>query len=149
MSSAKDLIRNILRNIVHHVHDLHGPESSWPPKKMIKPPLSARGGQNDDFRPLTFRPGGGGHGVQGQICDILTPASYESLPAPSGHADSHTLDTYIWGWGEGGSDIRSMSRIRPIASVECRCPLVFSNRRQDDCLHLLPLGVTMSRSPYL
>ena len=45
--------------------------------------LAPRGGQNDDFRPLTFRPGG--HGVQGQICDILTPASYESLPAPSDH----------------------------------------------------------------
>jgi hypothetical protein len=41
--------------------------------------------------------GGGGHGVQGQICDILTQASYESLPDPSGHTD-----TYIWGWGGGG-----------------------------------------------
>ncbi len=40
---------------------------------------------------------GGAHGVQGQIGDILTPASYESLSAPSGHTDSHTLDTYIWG----------------------------------------------------
>ncbi len=44
-------------------------------------------------------PGGEGHGMQGQICDILTPASYESLPAPSGHTDSHILDTYIWGGG--------------------------------------------------
>ena len=35
--------------------------------------------------------------MQGQICDILTPASYESLPAPSGHTDSHTLDPYVWG----------------------------------------------------
>jgi hypothetical protein len=25
------------------------------------------------------------HGVQGQISDILTPASYESLPSSSGH----------------------------------------------------------------
>jgi hypothetical protein len=84
--------------------------------------LNTRGGQNDDFRPLTFRPGGGGHGVtgvQGQICDILTPASYESLPAPFGHTDSHTLDTYIWG-GRGGSDIRSMCNIRPIC--KCQCP---------------------------
>jgi hypothetical protein len=32
-----------------------------------------RGGQNDDFRPLTYTLGGEGHGVQGQICDILTP----------------------------------------------------------------------------
>ncbi len=36
-------------------------------------------------------------------------------------SDSHTLDmdTYIWGGG-GGSDIRSMSSIRPIC--KCRCP---------------------------
>ncbi len=47
-------------------------------------------------------PWGEGHGVQGQICDILTPASYELLPAPSGHTDSHPLDTYIWGGGGGG-----------------------------------------------
>ncbi len=39
--------------------------------------------------------------LQGQICDILTPASYESLPAPSGHTDSHTLDKYIRGGEEG------------------------------------------------
>ncbi len=30
-----------------------------------------------------------GHGVQGQICHNLTPASYESLPAPSGHRFPH------------------------------------------------------------
>ena len=29
------------------------------------------GGQNDDFRPLTYTLGGEGHGLQGQICDIL------------------------------------------------------------------------------
>ena len=43
--------------------------------------------------PSTFDPfglgGWGGHGVQGQICHILTPHSYEPLPAPSGHTDSH------------------------------------------------------------
>jgi hypothetical protein len=54
----------------------------------------------------TFDPfdlgGGGVHGVQGQICHILTPASYEPFPAPSGHTDSHTLNTYIWGGGWGG-----------------------------------------------
>jgi hypothetical protein len=76
-----------------------------------------RGGQNDGLLPLTYILGGGGHGVQGQICDILTQASYESLPAPSGHTDSHTLDTNIWRWG---SDIRSMSSIRPIC--KCRFP---------------------------
>jgi hypothetical protein len=45
---------------------------------------------------------GGGHEVQGQVCEILAQASYESLPAPSCHTDSHTLDTYIWGGGGGG-----------------------------------------------
>jgi hypothetical protein len=38
----------------------------------------------------------------GKICHILTPASYEPFPAPWGHTDSHTLDTYIWGGGGGG-----------------------------------------------
>ncbi len=37
--------------------------------------------------------------MQGQIYDILTQASCESLPAPSGHTYSHTLHTYIWGGG--------------------------------------------------
>jgi hypothetical protein len=37
---------------------------------------NSRGGQTDYFRPLTYTLGGGGHGVQGQICDILTQASY-------------------------------------------------------------------------
>ncbi len=68
---------------------------------------------------LFFLPYLGGHGVQGQICGILTPASYESLPVPSGHTDSRTLDTHIWG-GRGGSGIRSMSSMRPIR--KCRCP---------------------------
>ncbi len=66
--------------------------------------------------PLTLSTWGGGHGVQGQICHILTPASFEPLPAPSGHTDSHT---YIH-LGGGGSDIRSMSSIRLIC--KCRCP---------------------------
>jgi hypothetical protein len=63
--------------------------------------------------PSTFFPfdlGEGGHGVQGQICHILTPASYEPLPAPSGHTDSHSLDTYIWGGGRGGALILDQCR---------------------------------------
>jgi hypothetical protein len=68
----------------------------------------SRGGQTDDFRPMTFTLGGGGHGVQGQICDILTQASYESLPV--GHTDSHTLDTYIWGRGRGWALILDQCR---------------------------------------
>ncbi len=73
--------------------------------------ISYRGGQNDDFPPLNYTlGGGGGHGVQGQICDILTPASYKSLPAPSGHTDSHTLDTCICGGGGGGALILNRCR---------------------------------------
>jgi hypothetical protein len=51
------------------------------------------------FDPFDLGGGGEGYGVPGQICAILTPARYEPLPAPSGHTDSHTLDTYIWGGG--------------------------------------------------
>ncbi len=62
------------------------------------------------WRPSTFglylylHPGGGGGG--GSMGCRVHP----------GHTDSHTLDTYIW--GGGGSDIRSMSSIRPNASVD-------------------------------
>jgi hypothetical protein len=53
--------------------------------------------QNIDPPPLLGGGGGGrthspgGEGVGGQ-----------SLPAPSDHTDSHTLDTYIWGGAGGG-----------------------------------------------
>ncbi len=76
-----------------------------------------------DTQPL-FCPGG--HWMQGQICDILSPASYEFLPTLSGHTDSHTLDTYVWGGGRGGTDLRSMSSIRPICKCRCPPPLLFS-----------------------
>jgi hypothetical protein len=33
--------------------------------------IKTRDGQTDDFRPIPW--GGEGHGVQGQICDILRP----------------------------------------------------------------------------
>jgi hypothetical protein len=56
---------------------------------VLAPRVKSRGGQKDDFRPLTYTLGEGGHGVQGQISHILTPASYESLPAPSGHRFPH------------------------------------------------------------
>jgi hypothetical protein len=57
------------------------------------------GGQNDDFRPLTYTLGGGAWGAGTNMWHPETPASYESLPAPltSNHTYSHTLDTYIWG----------------------------------------------------
>jgi hypothetical protein len=51
--------------------------------------------------------------VQGQICDILTQASYESLPAPWPHRFPHFGYIHLGGGG-GGSDIRSMSSIRPL-----------------------------------
>jgi hypothetical protein len=35
--------------------------------------FGSSGGQNDHFRPLIYTLGGEGHGVQGQICDILRP----------------------------------------------------------------------------
>jgi hypothetical protein len=69
-------------------------------------------------------PGGGGHGVQGQICHILTPVSYESLPAPSGNRFPHF--EYIHLGAGGGSDIRSMSSIRPICKY--RCPPLHKSR---------------------
>ncbi len=68
-------------------------------------------------------PWGEGHGVQGQICEILRPpASYESLPAPLSTQIPTLCIVYIHlgGGGVGGSDIRSMSSIRPIC--KCRCP---------------------------
>ncbi len=67
-------------------------------------------------------PWGEGHGVQGQICDILRPQlAIESLPAPLA---TQILTLWIHTSGgrgcEGGSDIRSMSSIRPIC--KCWCP---------------------------
>ncbi len=66
-------------------------------------------------------PWGEGHGVQGQICDILRPQLAMNRFLPLWPTDSHTLDTYMRGEGAwGGSDIRSMSSIQPIC--KCRCP---------------------------
>ncbi len=86
---------------------------------------AGRGGQNEDFRPLTYTLGGGGDGVQGKICDILTPASYESLTALSGHTYPHTLDTYIRGGGRGG---------RALILDRCRAFDVFASVDAHLCL---------------
>ncbi len=72
---------------------------------------SGRGGQTDDFRPLTYTLGGGGAWGAGTNSDIITQASYESLPAPMA-----TQIPTLWmhtsgGGGGGGSDNRSMSSI--------------------------------------
>jgi hypothetical protein len=66
-------------------------------------------------------PGGEGHGVQGQICDILRPqlAMNRFLPLWP-HRFTHFVYIHLGGGGVGGSDIRSMSSIRPIR--KCRCP---------------------------
>jgi hypothetical protein len=58
----------------------------------------SRGGQKDDFRPLTYTLGEG----RGQICHILTPASYESLTAPSDHRFPHFGYIHLGGGGGGG-----------------------------------------------
>ncbi len=84
--------------------------------------ISSRGGQNDDFRPLTYTLGGGAWGAGTNMWHPETLASYELLPAPLA-----TQIPTLWihtsgggGRGGGGSDIRLMSSIRPIC--ECRCP---------------------------
>ncbi len=79
-------------------------------------------------------PGGEGHCVQRQICDILRPqlAMNRFLPLWP-HRFPHFGYTHLGGGG-GGSDIRSMSSIRPIC--KCRCPPPFvrhskgSNQRE-------------------
>jgi hypothetical protein len=77
---------------------------------------------------LDLYPWGKGHGVQGQICDILaeTPASYESLPAPLA-----TQIPTLWihtsgGRGLGGGGALILDRCRAFdlfASVDAHlCP---------------------------
>jgi hypothetical protein len=91
------------------------------PFSMFLPSLVGSGGQNDDFRPLTFTLGGRGMGCRDKYVTFLDASELWIASYPTGHTDSHTLGTYIWGEGAwGGSDIRSMSCIRPIC--KCRCP---------------------------
>ncbi len=86
------------------------------------------GGQNDDFRPLTYTLGGGAWAAGTNMWHPETPASYESLPAPLA-TQIPTLWIHTSG---GGSDIRSMSSIRPIC--KCRCPsLVFTQNFSTLC----------------
>ncbi len=64
--------------------------------------------------------GGGAWGSGTNMWHPETPASYESLPAPlATQIPTLWLHTF-GGGGVGGSDIRSMSSIRPICN--CRCP---------------------------
>jgi hypothetical protein len=66
-------------------------------------------------------PWGKGHGVQGQIYDFLRPqlAMNPFLPLWT-HRFPHFGYIHLGGGGVGGSDIWSMSSIRPIC--KCRCP---------------------------
>ncbi len=59
--------------------------------------------------------------LQGQICDILRPqlAMNRFLPLWP-HRFPHSGYLHLGGGAWGGSDIRSMSSIRPIC--KCRCP---------------------------
>ncbi len=67
------------------------------------------GGQNDDFRPLTYR-GHEGHGVQGQICDILRPQLAKNRFLPLWPHRFPHFGTYIWGEGRGGALILDRCR---------------------------------------
>jgi hypothetical protein len=51
-------------------------------KVPFHPLVKASGGQNDDFRPLTYTLGGGAWGAGTNMWHPKTLASYESLPAP-------------------------------------------------------------------
>ncbi len=71
-------------------------------------------------------PWGKGNGMQGQICDILRPqlAINGFLPLWP-HRFPHFEYIHLGGGGVGGgSDIRSMSSIRPIC--KCQCPPLLS-----------------------
>ncbi len=67
-----------------------------------------------------FDLGGGAWGAGTNMCHPETPASYESLPAPLATQIPTLYIHTSGGRGRGGSDIRSMSSIRPIC--KCRCP---------------------------
>ncbi len=59
--------------------------------------------------------------MQGQICDILRPQlAMNCFLLLWPHRFSHFECINLGGGGVGGSDIRSMSSIRPIC--KCRCP---------------------------
>ncbi len=66
------------------------------------------------FSTFDLYPWGEGHGVQGQICDILRPQlAMNCFLSLWPHRFPH-----FGSWG--GSDIRSMSSIRPICKCRCR-----------------------------
>ncbi len=71
------------------------PPTPSPPSECVLPP---RGGQKDDFRPLTSTLGEGGMGCRDKyVTSWPQLAMNRFLPLLA--TDSHTLDTYIWGGG--------------------------------------------------
>jgi hypothetical protein len=128
--SESKIIQDKIQSFSPYFHFLRSPMPEVIDPRFRENKPKTRGGQIDDFRPLTYNLGGGGwHGVQEQIYDILRPqlAMNRFLPLRP-HRFPHFR--YIHLGGGGDSDIRSMSSIRPIC--KCRCPplpktLVFSH----------------------
>jgi hypothetical protein len=83
--------------------------------------------------------------VQGQICDILRPklAMNRFLPLWP-YISSHFGYINLGGRAWGGSDIRSMSSIRPIC--KCRCPPLILQEFYTLCL-TRPRICIIARSP--
>ncbi len=106
---------------VNLVWQSHASFPSLSPPELVPCMAKFKGGQNDDFRPLTHTLGGRAWGAGTNMWHPETLASYESLPAPLA-----TQIPILWihtsgrGGGGGGVDNRSMSSIRPIC--KCRCP---------------------------
>ncbi len=88
-------------------------------------------------------PWGEGHGVQGQICDILRPQlAMNRFLTLWPHRFPHFGYINVWGGGVGGSDIRSMSSIRPIC--KCRCPPLVKPFSSMYVVHVQYIVLTMS-----
>jgi hypothetical protein len=106
--------------------------------------LCCRGGQNDDFRPLTstlggrgplpwgggdLYSGGEGYGVQGQICDILRPqlAMNRFLPLWP-HKFPHFEYIHLGGAGGGALILDRCRAFDLFASVDAHlCSVVYDN----------------------
>jgi hypothetical protein len=94
------------------------------------------GGQNDDFRPLTYNPWWEGHGAQGQICDILRPQLVMNRFLPLWlHRFPHFGYIHLGGGG-GGALILDRCRVFDLfASVDARVEGIFYWKSST---HLLP-----------
>jgi hypothetical protein len=88
-------------------------------KNQLSHILTHRGGQNDDFLPLTYTLGEEGHGVQGQICDILRPqlAMNRFLPLWP-HRFPHYGYIHLGGGGVGALILDRCRAFNLFASVD-------------------------------